>query len=104
MRISLFSKSRLLVTFIYYNVITLKYIKIVGDDMKGEKRKYTTITIPTALFENIKKEIKTTGFSSVSDYATYILRETTSELAMGRSGVKSKSAIADKLRALGYIQ
>lgn len=73
--------------------------------MKGAKRKYTTITIPTALFDNIKKEIASTGFSSVSDYATYILRETTSELAMGKSaGNKSKSAIAEKLRALGYIQ
>lgn len=72
--------------------------------MKGEKRKYTTITIPTALFENIKKEIADTGFSSVSDYATYILRETTTELALGKTGNKSKSAIADKLRALGYIQ
>lgn len=76
--------------------------------MKGEKaerRKYTTITIPTALFENIKKEIAETGFSSVSDYATYVLRETTSELAMGKSkGSKSKSAIEDKLRALGYIK
>ena len=74
--------------------------------MAGEKRKYTTITIPTALFENIKREIKDTGFSSVSDYATYILREITAELALGgsRSADRSKSAIADKLRALGYIQ
>ena len=52
--------------------------------MKGAKRKYTTITIPTALFDNIKKEIASTGFSSVSDYATYILRETTSEACHGQ--------------------
>ena len=55
-------------------------------------------------FENIKKEIKDTGFSSVSDYATYILRETTTELALGKSGSKNKGAITEKLRALGYIQ
>lgn len=74
--------------------------------MKAEKRKYTTITIPTALFENIKKSIKETGFSSVSDYATYILRETTSELQLGKSSSngKTRSAISEKLKALGYIQ
>ncbi|MDE1768101.1 MAG: CopG family transcriptional regulator [Candidatus Micrarchaeota archaeon] len=71
--------------------------------MAGEKRKYTTITIPTALFDNIKREIAATGFSSVSDYATYILRETTAELALRKSSNKSKSAIAEKLKALGYI-
>lgn len=72
--------------------------------MKDVKRKHTTITIPTALFENIKKGIKCTGFSSVSDYATFILRETTADLALGKSKDKGKNAVVDKLRALGYIQ
>lgn len=69
-----------------------------------EKRKYTTITIPTPLFESIKRSIEDTGFSSVSDYATYILRETTAELNSKRIGKNSEeSAIAKKLRALGYM-
>jgi len=39
------------------------------DVQKNAKRKYTTITIPTPLFERIEKVIEKTGFSSVSDYA-----------------------------------
>ncbi|MDE1846121.1 MAG: CopG family transcriptional regulator [Candidatus Micrarchaeota archaeon] len=74
---------------------------------KTGRRKYTTITIPSPLFERIKASIKETGFSSVSDYATYILRETTAKLnkAKGKKGKKSKEddEIVEKLRALGYI-
>ncbi len=69
-----------------------------------EKRKYTTITIPTPLFKSIKNSIEGTGFSSVSDYATYILRETTAELNSKKGGKNSEeSAIVKKLRALGYM-
>ena len=75
---------------------------------KGDlKRKYTTITIPTPLFERIKLSIKETGFSSVSDYATYILRDTTAKLnsAKGKKTKKTKEEdeVISKLRALGYI-
>ncbi len=78
--------------------------------MKKQKttaRKYTTITIPTPLFYKMQERIKKTGFSSVSDYATYILRETTAELAM--QGKKGKNVrpenrdVIEKLRALGYV-
>ncbi|MEM0154977.1 MAG: hypothetical protein QW814_04050 [Methanothrix sp.] len=69
-----------------------------------EKRKYTTITIPTPLFGSIKRSIEGTGFSSVSDYATYILRETMAELNSKKRGKGSEeSAIVKKLRALGYM-
>ncbi len=68
----------------------------------AQKRKYTTITIPAALFEKIRKNIQGTGFSSVSDYATYVLRETMSEAAMGKSGSKGSEGVVAKLRALGY--
>ncbi len=72
--------------------------------MKNGKRKHTTITIPTALFDNIKKSIKDTGFSSVSDYATFILRETTCDLALGLPKGKGRGAVVDRLKALGYMQ
>ncbi|MDE1851658.1 MAG: CopG family transcriptional regulator [Candidatus Micrarchaeota archaeon] len=70
-----------------------------------ERRKYTTITIPSPLFDNIQKKIENTGFSSVSDYATFVLRETVADLVIERSGKKSRetSAIMDKLKALGYM-
>lgn len=69
-----------------------------------EKRKYTTITIPTPLFKSIKRSIEDTGFSSVSDYATYVLRETTAELNSKKGGKNpGESVIVKKLRALGYM-
>ena len=70
-----------------------------------ERRKYTTITIPSPLFDNIKKKIENTGFSSVSDYATFVLRETVADLVIEKSGKKNNrdSAIMDKLKALGYM-
>jgi len=71
------------------------------------KRKYTTITIPSTLFEKLQANIKDTGgFSSVSDYVTYILRETLAEINTHKSKSSSKveGAVMSKLRALGYIQ
>ncbi len=66
------------------------------------KRKYTTITIPAPLFQRLQKDIKTTGFSSVSDYVTFILREMTSEMEMRKSGKKDTEGVIEKLQALGY--
>jgi metal-responsive CopG/Arc/MetJ family transcriptional regulator len=70
-----------------------------------EKRKYTTITIPTKLFEKLQDRIKNTGFSSVSDYATYILRETFADISVSRQkGTKEAGTVISKLRALGYLE
>ncbi len=66
------------------------------------KRKYTTITIPTPLFNKLKGKIKETGFSSVSDCVTYILRETIVEMESGDSQAKKNNAVIEKLKALGY--
>lgn len=70
------------------------------------KRKYTTITIPSLLFDRISKNIKDTGFSSVSDYATYILRETTAKVEETKKNKGKKAEndyMMEKLRALGYV-
>ena len=68
----------------------------------GLKRKYTTITIPTPLFNKLKGKIKETGFSSVSDCVTYILRETIIEMDSNDSQAKKNNAVIEKLKALGY--
>ncbi len=68
----------------------------------SEKRKYTTITIPAPLFQKLQDKIKTTGFSSVSDYVTYILRETLSEMESRKMGKKENEGVLEKLRSLGY--
>ncbi len=81
------------------NVITLY---VIMRSKPVEKRKYTTITIPAPLFQRIQEKIKSTGFSSVSDYATYVLRETMSEMAMMSSGKRGTKGVLEKLKALGY--
>ncbi len=72
---------------------------------QGEKRKYTTITIPTKLFEKLQERIRDTGFSSVSDYATYILRETFADISAARQrGSRGAGTVVSKLKALGYLE
>lgn len=70
--------------------------------MKTVKRKYTTITIPAPLFEKLERIIEGTGFSSVSDYVTYILRDMVIELK-NKDGGKKDEHIKDRLKALGYV-
>ncbi len=73
--------------------------------MVAKARKYTTITIPKPMYEKLSKIIENTGFSSVSDYVTYIIRETIAEIEEGKdsTNAKGKSEIIKKLRALGYL-
>lgn len=72
---------------------------------QGEKRKYTTITIPTKLFEKLQERIEDTGFSSVSDYATYILRETFADISTAKQkGSREAGTVVSKLKALGYLE
>ena len=50
------------------------------------KVEYTTVSIPKPLAEKIKERMKGTGFSSVSSYVIYILRQVLSSIeAEGRS-------------------
>ena len=86
-------------------MFTLIYIKIHDDFMKSRdktERKYTTITIPLPLFKKLKEKIEGTGFSSVSDCVTYILRETLVEMESEDSEDKNRNAVVEKLKALGY--
>lgn len=66
--------------------------------------KYTTVSIPSPLADNIKKQIKDTGFTSVSDYVTFVLREVLVQVkdnaAVGKS---SEGQVRSKLKALGYL-
>ena len=76
--------------------------------MKRKKpSKFTPVSIPTSLFDNIKDMIKDTGFPSVSSFATYILRE----IVIGLKGKdrktlsdEEKSKIEKKLKILGYLK
>ncbi|MFX1233505.1 MAG: CopG family transcriptional regulator [Promethearchaeota archaeon] len=72
------------------------------------KVEYTTVSIPKVLAEKIKERMKGTGFSSVSSYVTYILRQVLSSI---EEEERSKQAFTEeeeekvkqRLRDLGYI-
>ncbi|MGC8669693.1 MAG: CopG family transcriptional regulator [Candidatus Micrarchaeia archaeon] len=70
--------------------------------MDSKSRKYTTITIPKPLYDKLAKVIGKTGFSSVSDYVTFIMREILTEME-AKSDDKEKSEVIRKLHALGYL-
>ncbi len=71
-----------------------------------EGKKYTTISIPTPLAEKIKKRIKGTGFTSLSSYATYVLREIVSgkkEESEEAFTKEDEKKVRERLRSLGYL-
>jgi len=71
-----------------------------------DEKKFTTISIPTPLAEKIKKRIKGTGFTSLSSYVTYVLREILAGMEQESEEAFSKDdeeRIKDRLKALGYL-
>jgi Arc/MetJ-type ribon-helix-helix transcriptional regulator len=71
-----------------------------------DEKKYTTISIPTPLAEKIKKRIEGTGFTSLSSYVTYVLREVMSGIDEETEEAFSKDdeeKVKERLRALGYL-
>lgn len=76
----------------------------MGNVETSEEKKFTSILIPTSLFEKIKEKIKGTGFPSVSSYVTYVLRELVDEEDKKEPFTKKdEEKIKARLRALGYI-
>jgi len=74
-------------------------------EAKTSKEKNTKILIPTTLFEKIEDEIKGTGFTSVSSYVTYVLRELLAKKREAEEpfNEEDEEKIKARLRALGYI-
>jgi len=70
--------------------------------MKRKQKKFTTVSIPTPLFKKVEERIKETGFTSVSSYVTYVLREIVAEEEEPFTKEDEKRVKA-RLRALGYI-
>jgi len=66
-------------------------------------KEYTSISIPKPLYNKVKELIKDSGFTSVSDFVTFILREIIANINLETEDTDRK-AIIEKLRALGYIE
>jgi len=72
------------------------------------KSRYTTVSIPVTLYERIKKLIEGTGFTSVSQFVTYVLREVVAQMEeekLKSEGIteEEKREIIERLRRLGYL-
>jgi len=70
--------------------------------------RYTTVSIPVTLYNRIKELIKDTGFTSVSQFVTYILREVIASMEKEKlesAGIseEEKEKIIERLKRLGYI-
>jgi len=72
------------------------------------RTRYTTVSIPVTLYERIKRLIEGTGFTSVSQFVTYVLREVVAEMEEEKLRSEAvteeeKRAIIERLRRLGYL-
>ena len=79
---------------------------VLAMEKEKDEKKYTTISIPIPLAEKIKKRIEGTGFTSLSSYVTYVLREVISGMEEESEEAFSKEdeeKVKDRLRALGYL-
>jgi len=79
------------------------------EERKEERRgKYTTVSIPITLYSRIKDLIRDTGFTSVSQFVTYILREIVASMEKERLDSQTlpeddRKKIIEKLKKLGYL-
>ncbi len=72
------------------------------------KVEYTTVSIPKPLADKVKERMKGTGFSSVSSYVTYILRQVLSSIEHDKRAKQAftkeeEDIVKQRLRDLGYI-
>ena len=77
--------------------------------MPSKPKKHTTVSIPITLFKKVQERIQDTGFSSVSEYVTYVLREIFAEEDQTQQKKEhaftpeDEKRVKDRLRALGYL-
>ena len=72
------------------------------------KVEYTTVSIPKPLADKVKERMKGTGFSSVSSYVTYVLRQVLSSIEQDKREKQAftkeeEDRVKQRLRDLGYI-
>jgi Arc/MetJ-type ribon-helix-helix transcriptional regulator len=75
---------------------------------KEHKVEYTTVSIPKPLAEKVKERMKGTGFSSVSAYVTYVLRQVLSSIEEEERSNQAftkeeEEQVKQRLRDLGYL-
>ncbi len=66
---------------------------------ESEETKFTSVSIPVPLFEKAKKQIDGTGFTSVSSYVGYILREVIAEKGEEPFTEEDEEKVKEKLES-----
>ena len=68
------------------------------------RKEYTTVSIPKTLYDKVNKQIEGTGFTSVSDYVVFVLRElVTTQKEETSFDKEDQDKIKERLRSLGYL-
>jgi len=65
-----------------------------------------TIKLPKALYESLKKQIEGTGFTSVTDFVVYVMRDIAASGNIHEDTSLTKKEITQirkRLRSLGYL-
>jgi Arc/MetJ-type ribon-helix-helix transcriptional regulator len=65
-----------------------------------------TIKIPRTLYTSLKKQIKETGFNSVTDFIVYLLRDIVASGRVDKDIALTKDEIGlikKRLKTLGYL-
>lgn len=75
---------------------------------EDHKVEYTTVSLPKPLAEKIKRRMIGTGFSSVSSYVAYVLRQVLSSIEAEEQSKQAftkeeEEKVKNRLRDLGYI-
>ncbi|MGC9134833.1 MAG: hypothetical protein C0171_00495 [Caldisphaera sp.] len=69
--------------------------------------RYTTVSIPITLYDRIKNLIQGTGFTSVSQFVIYVLRDVVANMEQEKMSStiseEEKKEIIERLKNLGYI-
>ena len=71
----------------------------------AKTKKITTVSIPIPLAKKIRELCKGTGFTSLSSFVVYVLRQIVSEKD-GETGFskRDEEMVKQRLRSLGYIK
>jgi Arc/MetJ-type ribon-helix-helix transcriptional regulator len=74
----------------------------------GPGRRYTTVSIPESLFRRIERLIEGSGFRSVSEFVTFVLRQVVADMEAEKlkgEGLteEERKAIIERLKRLGYL-
>jgi Arc/MetJ-type ribon-helix-helix transcriptional regulator len=65
-----------------------------------------TIKIPKQLYQSLKKQIRDTGFSSVTDFIVYVMRDVATSGRLDKDISLTKKEIVEirkRLKKLGYL-